>query len=69
MDANTHWNRYRGKYHNINIFNSHIYYLVCLDSQRYVDMENNYMYFKCRSVADYKGGAAGDKVDRDHSQP
>lgn len=32
-------------------------------------MENNYMYFKCRSVADYKGGAAGDKVDRDHRNP
>jgi len=39
------------------------------DSQRYVDMENNYMYFKCRSVADYKGGAAGDRVDRDHRNP
>ena len=27
------------------------------------------MYFKCRSVADYKGGAAGDRVDRDHNNP
>ena len=32
-------------------------------------MENNYMYFKCRSAADYKGGAAGDRADRDHLHP
>ena len=38
------------------------------DSQRYVNMENNYQYFKCRSLADYKGGAAGDKIDRNHKQ-
>ena len=40
-----------------------------IDSQRYVDMENNYQYFKCRSISDYKGGATGDSVDRDHLNP
>ena len=32
-------------------------------------MENNYQYFKCRSVSDYKGGATGDGADRDHLHP
>ena len=27
-------------------------------------MENNYQYLKCRSVSDYKGGAGGDRIDR-----
>jgi len=39
------------------------------DSQRYVNMENNYQYFKCRSKSDYKGGAAGDIEDRNHKDP
>ena len=40
-----------------------------LDSQRYVNNENNYQYMKCRSVVDNKGGAAGDRIDRDHKNP
>ena len=39
------------------------------DSQRYVNMDNNYQYMKCRSLVNYKGGANGDKIDRDHSDP
>ena len=30
-------------------------------------MDNNYQYMKCRSIHNYKGGANGDKIDRDHS--
>jgi hypothetical protein len=36
------------------------------DSERYVNMENNYQYFSCRALSDCKGGAAGDKIDRNH---
>jgi len=39
-----------------------------IDSQRYVNVEQDYQYFKCRSASDYKGGANGDKIDRDHRQ-
>lgn len=36
------------------------------DSQRYVDMDNNYQYMVCRNKQSNKGGASGDRVDRDH---
>jgi hypothetical protein len=42
--------------------------LIIVDSQRYVNVEQDYQYFKCRSVSDYKGGAAGDKIDRNHKK-
>ena len=37
------------------------------DSQRYVNMDNNYQYMKCRSVVNYKGAANGDIIDRNHA--
>jgi len=39
------------------------------DSQRYINVENNYQYLKCRSMANNKGGANGDQADRDHTDP
>ena len=39
------------------------------DSQRYINVENNYQYLKCRSMINNKGGANGDIADRDHTNP
>lgn len=39
------------------------------DSEKYVLMENNYQYMKCRSQSHNKGGASGDRADRDHKNP
>lgn len=29
-------------------------------------MDNNFQYMKCRSMSHNKGGANGDRIDRDH---
>lgn len=33
-----------------------------------MNVEHDYQYFKCRSFSDYKGGAVGDKIDRNHKK-
>lgn len=37
------------------------------DSERYVNIDNNYQYMKCRSIINYKGAANGDTIDRNHA--
>jgi hypothetical protein len=43
--------------------------MMIVDSERYIRMDNNFNFFKCRSDLEQKGGANGDRVDRNHKDP